>query len=272
MKTGADHQKPVITFIGSGKVATQLAKALALQGYPIHQVISRNLDHARSLAKMVNAHHYSNELTDLFDDADIYFVAVKDDVIQLLIETFPFCLTDKQVLVHTSGSFDENRFSNIARHYGCLYPLQTFQKEGITHLSRVPFFIFGESENTFKQLKNIAGALSEIVLPLDHVQRQHLHVAAVIANNFTIHLLHLAKNYCQAHQLDFDLLWPLIYEGVENAKKEGPAAAQTGPALRNDVATTQKHELLLSDQPGLQQIYHMLTASIQQIHYKNEDS
>lgn len=268
----ANQQKPLISFIGSGKVATQLAKALAGKGYPIHQVISRHLDHARSLADSVNAPLFSNELQDLKDEADIFIIAVKDDVIQQLIESFPFCLTHSQVIVHTSGTFDENRFSNIARHFGCLYPLQTFQKEGTTHLNRAPFFISGESEGTCSQLKSIAVALSEIVLPLDHKQRQHLHVAAVFANNFTIHLLHLAKNYCQTHQLDFDLLWPLIQEGIENARKNGPRLAQTGPALRHDEATIQKHEFLLSDQPELQNIYHLLTASIQKTHHINEDS
>jgi len=45
-------------------------------------------------------------------------------------------------------------------------------------------------------------------------------------------------------------------------KDHSPAEVQTGPALRNDVFTLDKHLRLLSDHPKLKYIYLKLTDSI----------
>ena len=95
-------------------------------------------------------------------------------------------------------------------------------------------------------------------------ERLKLHVAAVIVNNFTNHLYALAEKYCQKEGLNFHQLLPLIEETTKRLKTTSPIDAMTGPALRHDQDTIQKHLELLAKHPQLQKIYRLLTESIQE--------
>jgi len=66
-----------------------------------------------------------------------------------------------------------------------------------------------------------------------------------------------------------EILKPLITETVSKAIDIGPARSQTGPAIRNDLNTIEKHLELLSFSPELQATYREITRSII-THYKNE--
>jgi predicted short-subunit dehydrogenase-like oxidoreductase (DUF2520 family) len=55
---------------------------------------------------------------------------------------------------------------------------------------------------------------------------------------------------------------PLIKETISKALEEGPERSQTGPAVRNDLNTIEKHLELLSFSPDLQNIYKEITNSI----------
>jgi predicted short-subunit dehydrogenase-like oxidoreductase (DUF2520 family) len=67
--------------------------------------------------------------------------------------------------------------------------------------------------------------------------------------------------------LPFEVLKPLIFETVEKALESGPENAQTGPAVRRDANTIEKHMELLSFSPELKNIYSEITRSII-YHYK----
>ena len=58
------------------------------------------------------------------------------------------------------------------------------------------------------------------------------------------------------------MLNPLINETISKAIEVGPENSQTGPAVRNDKNTIEKHLELLSFSPELQKIYKEMTQSI----------
>ena len=78
-----------------------------------------------------------------------------------------------------------------------------------------------------------------------------------------------AAALCKAHQLSFDLLRPLIAETAQKIEALSPEAAQTGPALRNDTMTLQRHLEIIQD-PTLKTIYNTLTTSIQKHHESSQ--
>ena len=92
--------------------------------------------------------------------------------------------------------------------------------------------------------------------------RLKLHVAAVFVNNFTNHLYALAEDYCKKEGIDFKELFPLIEETASRLKTISPSKLQTGPAIRNDEETIQKHLVLLASHPQMKKVYEFLTASI----------
>ena len=58
------------------------------------------------------------------------------------------------------------------------------------------------------------------------------------------------------------LLVPLIRETANRTATHSPAAVQTGPAVRNDIYTLDKHLRLLANYPKLKYVYLKLTESI----------
>jgi hypothetical protein len=62
--------------------------------------------------------------------------------------------------------------------------------------------------------------------------------------------------------LNFKELIPLIQETVERLKTTSPSETQTGPAVRNDLDTINKHIALLEEHPRLKKLYEIITESI----------
>jgi hypothetical protein len=91
-----------------------------------------------------------------------------------------------------------------------------------------------------------------------------MHLAAVFCNNFVNHIYVLMKEYCNKEGLDFNLLLPLIHETANRLNIMDPLEAQTGPALRKDAETIEKHLPILDSYPSLKILYQSITQSIQQ--------
>jgi predicted short-subunit dehydrogenase-like oxidoreductase (DUF2520 family) len=89
-----------------------------------------------------------------------------------------------------------------------------------------------------------------------------MHLAAVFCNNFTNHLYALADQFCKKEGIQFSVLLPLIEETAVRLRQMPASTSQTGPAVRNDTATIDKHLALLEKYPQLQLIYSMFTKSI----------
>ena len=109
----------------------------------------------------------------------------------------------------------------------------------------------------------LAMQLSSKVYEYTDEQRRHLHIAAVFVNNFSNHLFAIAQDYCEKHQLDYQLLMPLIHETIHKIDTILPKDAQTGPAKRNDTKIIEKHlSQLKTEDEHLYKIYSLLTDSI----------
>ena len=109
---------------------------------------------------------------------------------------------------------------------------------------------------------NLAQKVSDNVQLVDSDMRLVLHTAAVFACNFTNQMYSIAEDLLNQHNLDFELLRPLIEETALKVKDESPAAVQTGPALRRDQHTINKHLQLLEQLPRYRDVYMQLTELI----------
>ena len=246
-----------VVILGAGNVATHLAKALRKVNVQITQIWSYHYENAIELANKVDAVAIKT-LEELDFDADICLVSIKDDAIPTSVNHLK---AFKGVVVHTSGAVNINIFDGLA-NYGVFYPLQTFSKSKELSFADIPLCLEANNENTLQILKGLAINLSENVIEVDSERRKILHLAAVFACNFTNHLYTLADEVLKEHQLDFAILRPLINETAAKVQQTLPKEVQTGPAIRNDKQTIQKHEQLLLQQPQLLEIYKTLSNSI----------
>lgn len=246
-----------ISIIGAGNVATNLALAFKKAGHEIVQIYNRSNDAGKELAHSVAA-SFTAHAADIAD-ADIYMVAVRDDVIAEV--TAPLKLKEK-IVAHTSGAKSKEELNGCSLHTGIFYPLQTMVKYSKLDFKNVPLLIEGSDKITAATLHKLASSISQNVHFVDEQQRQWIHVAAVFANNFTNHLYGISESLLAEHQLSFEILKPLIFHAVQNLNEYSPTQLQTGPAARGDANTIEKHLQLLGNNDRLKKIYEILTQSI----------
>ncbi|MBS1668459.1 MAG: DUF2520 domain-containing protein [Bacteroidetes bacterium] len=246
-----------VVIIGSGNVATVLGRKIAASGHSFLQIVSNTEEHAAVLAKALDC-GYTSQLEDIDQEADLYIIAISDS--ELFKIDKKLSLGDKMV-VHTAGSVSKQVLSHISSRYGVLYPLQSLRKE-ISKIPEIPFLVDANSDENLKTLFDFATTISDKVVQMGDADRQKLHAGAIIVNNFTNHLFALTEAYCNKENLDFRLLVPLINETASRLNYFSPSLVQTGPAIRNDLATIQHHLNLLQANPALLKIYELMTASI----------
>ncbi|MES2448311.1 MAG: DUF2520 domain-containing protein [Bacteroidota bacterium] len=246
-----------VVIIGSGNVATHIAKALKLVDVNVTQVWSYHYQNASLLANEVNAVAIK-ELSEVDFDADVCLIAIKDDEILNISHQLK---SFKGIIAHTSGSVNLAVLENF-ENFGVFYPLQTFSKNKQVDFSTIPLCLEANNEESLAVLKEIANKLSTNVLEVNSDKRKILHLAAVFACNFTNHLYALADDLLKANDLDFDIIRPLITETANKVQHALPLTVQTGPAIRNDEQTLEKHEELLNDHQELLKIYKILSDSI----------
>ncbi|UEG49305.1 DUF2520 domain-containing protein [Ferruginibacter lapsinanis] len=246
-----------IVMIGSGNVATVLGKIIKKAGHEILQVVSRNEHAAESLAEILGCGHCGYK--GLIDEtADIYLFAISDTALYEVGTNFDF---GKKIALHTAGSVSKNVLEHVSANFGVLYPLQSLRKE-MTSIPVIPLLVDGNNKETKKTIEEFAHTLSPIVSPTTDEERVNLHLAAVVVSNFSNHLYALTEDFCQKERVDFHMLHPIIAETALRIEKKSAAELQTGPALRNDFVTLEKHLKMLQRYPALKNIYLKMTDSI----------
>jgi predicted short-subunit dehydrogenase-like oxidoreductase (DUF2520 family) len=248
-----------IVLIGAGNLATQLAQVLIEKGLSIKQVYSRTIESAKALAEKVKA-SYTNDLANLFPDADLYIITVNDSAIQEVLESLK--LNEDRLIVHTAGSIPMNILEGFTGNYGVFYPLQTFSKSRKVNFSEIPICIEANHPSNLMKLEEMGKKLSNSVNQINSDERKTLHLAAVFTNNFVNHFYSIGAEILQEKKLNFDLLKPLIHETAEKVQTLRPVEAQTGPAKRNDQSVINAQLKMLQDRPELQKIYSFVTDSI----------
>lgn len=249
-----------IVFIGAGKLATQLGKALVSAHHEVLQVYSRTIESAVLLAECLQAVPITR-IGDLTDNADLYILSVKDSVLAELIPHICKGREDK-CFVHTAGSLPMALFQGRAQHYGVFYPMQTFSKERDVDFSQIPCFVEGNDTRVLTIMEEMAESMGSTVYRLDSEQRKYLHLAAVFACNFTNHCYAIAEELLRTHAVPFEVMLPLIDETARKVHELSPSQAQTGPAVRYDKNVICAQSNLLSEHPYLQEIYQLMSQNI----------
>lgn len=242
-----------ISIIGSGNVASQLAIAFNSVNIKINQILSRNENTGKALAKMANATYIKN-ITKI-QPTSLIVICVNDDNIESVVNTLP-----NQMMAHTSGSVSIDVFKN-KQEYGVIYPVQSLTKNTKINFQDVPICVEANSKSMEKKLIKLTQKISNNVKLLDSKNRQQLHLAAVVACNFSNYCYLIAKNILEQKNIHFDLLKPLIQHTTQKALTSNPHINQTGPARRGDLNIIKTHLSLLKDEK-YKEIYKLLSKNI----------
>ena len=235
MRTGPLH----IAIVGKGNLGTHLFNGLIDAHAPYF--VGRDLQ--------------------LHSPTDVVLVCVPDDQTASVCQSLP----QDALVAHTAGALP---LQNDARR-GVFYPLYSFTKEASLNWGEVPILLEARTKEDETLLREIALCLTKNVFHVPYEKREKLHAAAVMVNNFTNHLYTLAYEHAAEHDLPVEILHAIMRQGPDKAIKLGPKKSQTGPAVRYDAPTFAKHLDSIKD-PEVQQLYRLLSGSIQKHHPKDE--
>lgn len=258
-----------ICFIGSGRLATHLSFKLKQVGCEVVQVYSRTEVSACGLAEVLDC-PYTTDAKSLTDEADMYICALKDSVIEEVLDQAAKVLKGK-ILVHTAGSVPSSVLAKYTDLYGVLYPLQSFSKGKSVDFSKVPIFVEGSSSYVVDTLMSISEKISGKVYQMASEERKKMHLAAVFVSNFSNHVFALGEQLVESAGVPFSVLLPLIEETAEKVHVMSPAEAQSGPAVRNDRNVIDEHLKMLESMPQLQRVYEVMSDSIRRLSVLKEE-
>ena len=251
--------------LGTGNVAHHLLKAFVNSNIEVLQIYGRSDAKALELANAYGL-PYTSDKDNVLNSADLYLLCVSDSVI---LEVAQIEALRNKFLVHTAGSVHLDVLQTITPSRGVMYPLQSFSKFRELNYSQIPFFIEASTPEFAMDLKQFVSKISNNVVEMNSSERLYLHLAAVIASNFTNHMYAIAGKLLEQHNIDFSILRPLILETAQKVMFNYPIESQTGPAVRNNVDVMNKHIDMLSKTPEWQKIYTFVSESILKLKENN---
>jgi predicted short-subunit dehydrogenase-like oxidoreductase (DUF2520 family) len=273
-------QKPTVAIIGPGRAGSALGRALHQAGYTIAAIGGRNPDNVRNLADELGAKACQSPATAI-DLADLTMVAVPDDVILPLATDMAesLCSAAGKAAVHLSGAQDRSALRPLAQQgslrTGVFHPLQTFRRgpEAVQNVAGTYFGIDADAVLR-DQLMQLARDLHGQPFDLSGIDLALYHAAAVFAANYPTTLLAEAIALGVEAGLDPETarqgMTTLLGGAVNNLRELAPADAITGPAVRGDQGTIDRHLEALKHDPALQRLYRLLAERTKLLNPKKE--
>ncbi len=248
-----------IVIIGAGNVGTHISRHFHAAGHHIRCIYSRTGRSAQQLAAELGVPGTASP-EEVPSEADFYILCVPDRAIVPVAEQFRHC---EGICLHTSGAQPLQLLSSGFRQYGVLYPLQTLSSNRILEPAKVPCLVEGSSPEVTSLISRLASTIYDRIEEVDSARRLVIHTAAVFANNFSNHMVHIARRLLEERELDPALLNPLLEETYEKIKSLGTEEGRTGPAVRGDQDTLNKHIELLKGHPEWEKLYTFISRDIQ---------
>jgi len=254
-----------IGFIGAGTVGTALAYRLKARGYNVVAVASRTYASAEKFAITVPGCRALKTPQEVVDITDLVFITTPDGAIGQIAAQLKW--RSGQSVVHCSGA-DSTAILQPAHdqgaQVGAFHPLQTFAgiKQAIENIPGSTFAV--EAEEPLKIiLRRMADDLGGYSIELKQTDKVLYHASAVIACNYLVTLVKLATDLWQdfgvPRQDAVRALMPLLKGTLNNLENIGIPDCLTGPIVRGDTGTVEKHlNALDKTDPDVAVIYRQL--------------
>jgi len=246
-------KKEVLGFIGAGRAGRALAVLFSQRGYTVSSVIDTDIEKARRCQTECRAKVASTDVRAVASETTVLFTAVPDDSIERI--GFDLvqggCLRSGMVVVHTSGLLPAEVLSPVRSQgaYVCsFHPCLSFTEDFQGDVKDAFFAIEGDREGC-RRLEKLAtdlGGKPFIVLKKDKV---FYHTACTIASNHLVTLLYMVQQLLDHidEKIEIHHFLPLVRGTLNNIEKGGAEHALTGPILRGDIQTVEKHLEALKD-------------------------
>lgn len=244
-----------IFVIGAGHVGTTLSIVFENAGFEVF-IASRSMKSAKKAASISGAKACSVKEC---GGSDIVFLTVPDSEITNAAKNIEQFVTEKQVIVHTSGALSSEILNFLPSHVASLHPLKSFADPVIAASSiKGTLFTFEGDKTAETVLEEIVKKIKGKFVKIKPQNKILYHLAAVLAANYTVSLADISVNILKEigfRENDAKSAIVNLLKGVlENMENKGTVSALTGPIERGDADTVKKHLTAIKD-PILKNIY-----------------
>ncbi len=191
-------------------------------------------------------------------NCDIIILAVTDSaILEVAMQINGFT----GIGVHLSGTQDLDDIS--FKRKAVMWPIQSLNGAD-SDLSNTPFYYESSTNEDQQIIEFLISKLGGKAILSDQELRDKMHLCAVLSNNFSNYLFTLCHDLIGPDNARN--LLPILKESVRSWDTHHPEDTQTGPAVRKDVKSMEKHLALLENCPNISQVYQLISKLIQERH------
>jgi predicted short-subunit dehydrogenase-like oxidoreductase (DUF2520 family) len=249
---GPAEPTPVVFIIGAGVVGTTLAAKLLRAGVPVSGLHGRKTELSELASALAGVLGSSGDLPDSVSSADVLIISVRDarvpEIARRLVDEKR--LRPNQVLLHTSGNRPAAEMLGAARSQvrglGTLHPLiaVTDAPGTLENLRGAAFGLEGD-ESATRIAHRLVRLMGGLPLAVAAESMALYHAAAVMASNYVVALADIARSLLVSAGVPeseaLPALAPLLSSAVRNVAEVGLPSAMTGPVVRGDVGSVERH-------------------------------
>ena len=256
--------KPEIAIVGAGNLGSALARALHGAGYRISEIICRersSQQRARRLAAQVRSRAVLVPQANFA--ADVVWICVSDSSLAACARELAHLADWRgKIALHPSGALASGELQALRRRGAAVaaaHPMMTFVRRSSPSLAGTPFAVEGDptAARVARRMVRDLGGVAFGIRPRDKVL---YHVWGTFASPLLIALLASAEQVALAAGVRSQAparkrMLPIVQQTLRNYGAFGPADAFSGPLVRGDVATVQRHLRALGKLPSARQVY-----------------
>ena len=258
-----------IAIIGAGRLGSSLARSLDEARYQITEIVCRqnprSLAKAARLAREVKARVSFVRRAAL--DADVIWFCVPDSEIAAVAATLTGRDLLSKIALHPSGVLSSDVLQCLRErgaYVASVHPLMTFVDGSQPALEGVPFAIEGDAAAE-RVARGIVKKLGGRAFKIRSHEKDAYHAFATMVCPLLISLLATSENVAavagmSAREARRRML-PIVRQTLVNYEQLGAVTSFSGPIVRGDVATIERHLKALNKTPEGKRVYSALAAA-----------
>ena len=235
--------------VGAGMVGTAIGYLLKKAGYEIVAIADKSAAALRRAQSYTGGKAYRKP-QEILHEADCILITTPDDIILSVCKDIALSpLIKGKYIFHMSGAGGLDLLEPAKKAgaaVASIHPLQSFSSID-NAIQNIPSSYFGITADAKAKTRaeTIVLALGGKPIYISSKQKSLYHAAACVASNYLVSLLNVVESIYQSigiSEKDAKTAYlPLIYGSLKNIELSGSIQALTGPIVRGDSGTIQKH-------------------------------
>src|SRR5579864_2620782 len=241
--------KPRIAIVGPGNLGTALGLALRRAAYVVDSVLTRPGAKSRAKAKQLARKLQARTLTDVAQvDADLFWLCVPDSQIGATARHLAPQRGWKGIVVlHSSGALASDELQALRAKgaaVASVHPMMTFVAGSQPAFAGVPFAVEGDAV-AIRPARRIVLSLGAQAYPIRKRDKPAYHAWGTFASPLFTALLATTEQAARLAGVPAKdarkRMIPILLQTLANYAAFGAPNAFSGPIIRGDVQTVQRH-------------------------------